>query len=373
MPRGGRASSWYSGGGLPGVPPDSSAGGTPAWVPAGARIHIDLVGGTPQGRAWVDGTGEVAVDTLLGSDPNTESGWNVTFYDPAYLMSDGYYGDGVVLVTAFIGAARSKVLTGGTTVVRFRDPLSCLTHSVFALVSADGNNGLEIELRGNQSQRVNANSWNGSLDLTIQNILNTLADGAINVLAFTLTQTRIDFAVNGSDAVTSPLTVDDYPVDGDGALVAVVIDQRQNCEAIQSITIYDQLSTIAGLSELSETGVANTAPHDIVPTWNGDITSGVEADQSVAQSVVSPILPDGAFTLLQASVTDDAGNPITWTMIDASSPLAFSDSSTVVFFDNFGGVDPLVIDTGVYSFTLRATDHGGLYAEQTFTLTVAAV
>lgn len=50
-------------------------GGVPEWVPADAKVHIDFFGGDPQGRAWVEGTGEVAIDMLLGSDPNTE-GWD---------------------------------------------------------------------------------------------------------------------------------------------------------------------------------------------------------------------------------------------------------------------------------------------------------
>lgn len=35
-----------------------ASNGRPAWVPADAKIQIDLVGGDPQGRAWVEGIGE---------------------------------------------------------------------------------------------------------------------------------------------------------------------------------------------------------------------------------------------------------------------------------------------------------------------------
>jgi hypothetical protein len=39
-------------------------GGAPSWVPVGAKIHFDFLGGAPQGRAWNNGA-EVAISTLL--------------------------------------------------------------------------------------------------------------------------------------------------------------------------------------------------------------------------------------------------------------------------------------------------------------------
>ncbi len=67
-------------------------GGAPEWVPDAFAegIYIDLVGGDPQGRAWVFGTGEVAVDTQLGSDPNTENGWAVSGYEAGRFSANGY-------------------------------------------------------------------------------------------------------------------------------------------------------------------------------------------------------------------------------------------------------------------------------------------
>jgi hypothetical protein len=103
------------------TPVDEGGGGgtAPDWVPADAKIHIDLVGGTPQGRAWVDGTGEVAVETLLGSDPNTDNAWGTTSYDSANLTADGYVwsasGDGAI---AFLGVLRAAVVGGSTSVIR---------------------------------------------------------------------------------------------------------------------------------------------------------------------------------------------------------------------------------------------------------------
>ena len=90
--------------------------GHPRWVPADAKIHIDFLGGSPQGRAWSNGA-EVAIDTLLGNDPNTENGWGIAGYDPANLTTDGYGGSDV----AAIGFLRDAVLSGSTFAVLSKD------------------------------------------------------------------------------------------------------------------------------------------------------------------------------------------------------------------------------------------------------------
>ena len=77
-----------------------------SWVPANARIHVDFLGGSPQGRAYGDGV-VVAVNTLLGSDPATVSSYGATSYNPAYLVPNGYANNSPA---AFIGAARSLLL-----------------------------------------------------------------------------------------------------------------------------------------------------------------------------------------------------------------------------------------------------------------------
>src|SRR5262245_6371014 len=77
-------------------------GGAPDWVPANALIHIDFV----NDRAWSDGA-EVAIDTLVGADPNTVDAWGETEYDPDNLNADGYAG-----TVAFIGAALTQQMSG---------------------------------------------------------------------------------------------------------------------------------------------------------------------------------------------------------------------------------------------------------------------
>jgi hypothetical protein len=220
------------------VPPDG--GGTPDWVPANAKIHIDLIGN----RAWSDGAA-VAVDTLLGSDPNTANAWGPSLYDPAKLMADGYVTDGND-APALIGNALIKVLDAATIVVRTkRVTTDAFGFSPVVSVSADGNDAVELDLQSNGVAE--ASSYNGSLAITISDVVN-VGLGSVNCAAVTVTVDRFDLAVNGSSAVAGVLASDDRPVDN--PLVAAIVDPNKN-NAIQSITIYDPLPDTTGLSELS--------------------------------------------------------------------------------------------------------------------------
>lgn len=234
---------------------EGGGGGTPAWVPANAKIHIDLVGGTPQGRAWVAGTGEVAVETLLGADPNTEGGWDTTEYDPAALLADGYGrmdGMGTALDVAVIGALRAGLLAGSTVVYQMKQIDVNTGTNNFFMLSADGGNAVGFgQVFG--SLNANASSWGGTFSETISGILNHVTDGtgAINKEAITLTPLRAEFAVNGSTAVAAIIGPDDFPVTGDDPIVAGLFEIAVG-QALQSITLYDPLPSTSGLSELSE-------------------------------------------------------------------------------------------------------------------------
>lgn len=217
------------------------------WVPASVKIHIDLVGGTPQGRAWVDGTGEVAVDTLLGSDPNTEGGWSATEYDPADLTSNGLVPSSVG--PALIGVALAEILDAATIRIQIKQvediDVSGFSES-FILLSANGADAIEFDLIGGMLASVS--SWNGPLNNSIPDSINS-GLGSVNALAVTLTASRADIAVNGFAAIAGGLVDADRPVAN--PLVAALIDVNGPKWAIQSITIYDPLPTAAGLSELS--------------------------------------------------------------------------------------------------------------------------
>lgn len=227
-------------------------GGGLDWVPEGAVIHIDFLGGTPQGRAWTADDGEVGIETLLGSDPNTENGWDITAYDELRITADGYvqYDEEVGgSPLAFIGAARTLLLGAATSsysTVNLDATLQVAISSLLFL-SADGNDALQLDV-SNPDTTVYA--WQGAASATISGVTNDEAPGARNVLAATVTASRLEAALNGSNAVALTLTSAERPAGN--SLVAVVLDLRSSGKAIQSITIYDPLPDTTGLSELSE-------------------------------------------------------------------------------------------------------------------------
>jgi hypothetical protein len=224
-------------------------GERPDWVPADAVIHIDLVGGDPQGRAWTLADGEVAVDTLLGSDPNTENGWSTTEYNSSDLTADGLVPSDDP--PAMIGSARALMVSNVTSVFVWKQ-VDTAGVSVF-VGSTDGNDGLTVagdgvtEVEGD----VNASTYGTGtlLDATIEDIVN-VAPG-INGLAMTLTSARLDLACNGSAPTSVVLTETDRPPSNPFTAAVAFQTNPSGC-ALQSITLYDALPTTAGLSELSE-------------------------------------------------------------------------------------------------------------------------
>lgn len=94
-----------------------SVSNAPAWVPAGAEIHLDF----SNKRAW-DGTTELDVDgmsALLGNDvTGTAENWYFTSgYDPATMYTD----DGLTtssMAPVLLGVLRDKVLAGSTCIIR---------------------------------------------------------------------------------------------------------------------------------------------------------------------------------------------------------------------------------------------------------------
>src|SRR4029077_16064869 len=209
-------------------------GGGLDWVPDGAVIHIDLVGGSPQGRAWVEGTGVVAVAALLGSDANTENYWEATEYNPAYLGPDGYSEGAVNHPPAFIGALRDGILAGGTMRLQFSNNPS----GNIVFMSTDGNAVIQIDM---VTRDVQAYS-NDALDI---DQFDVFSSEAVNALAITLVSDRFDVAASGNAASTSGLTEGDRPAGN--PLSAALVDLDTGV-ATQSITLYDPLPSTAGLS-----------------------------------------------------------------------------------------------------------------------------
>lgn len=321
----------------------------PAWVPEafadGIWIEPRVIDGFATGRAWVAGVGVVDVDTLLGADPNTEDQWGETLYDEAGLTADGYQrptSDSF----AFIGAARTMLVAGATT--QFRLKVSPTANDVnFVLLGADD----AIELDINPSLYVDAYSYNGSYSERINGIVNTLDGGVVNVVACTFTPTRGEYAANGSEPSTGVLDETDWPIGGITA-ASLYADGP-----IYSIGIRPADADASNLTALSQTGITNTAPSGITIEWAG-------FDGTVPEDRVDNI--EG-----QLTTADADGNPVTYTLVDDPDPRWSLFLGSILRFNVSGGLDYETEPS--YSVTVRATDPGGLYVEEEFTITVTNV
>jgi hypothetical protein len=222
---------------------EGGGGDQPDWVPENAVIHIDLVGGDPQGRAWVAGTGVVAVDTLLGSDANTEG---MVEYDPENLTADGYC---AVVPVGLIGAALTLVVDGTTAVVQTKQLSEewNSTSIILKLMAADQQDALSFYYNP-FANALGSESLGGSFAISLPDVL-TVATGTTNKAAITITGSRGDLAYNGSTAGTAAVTGADRPP---GNPFVAALTEVLTTLALQSITLYDPLPSTAGLSELSE-------------------------------------------------------------------------------------------------------------------------
>ena len=223
--------------------PDVPAG--PEWVPDDAVIHIDFLGGAPQGRAWTEAAGEVGIATLLGNDPAVyDYVPNDTGYNASLITSNGYDPRGSGLQTAFIGAARTKILAGVTMrLVQKRMIVDVNSARALSLVSENGDEERSFAIG---IATVGA-SRTGSSGRTSSPVLLNVVNG-IEAMAFTHTSARMEIAAMGHGAegelieliITSP-----------APMIGAWIDYTKNYATVQSITIYDPLPTTAGLPELS--------------------------------------------------------------------------------------------------------------------------
>ena len=218
-------------------------GGAPEWVPANAKIYIDML----NDRAWTAADGIVTIDTLLGADANTSEGWDTSVYDPAHLGVHGYGSVTDYLTMAFIGTLRTKMFTGCTLRLALENE-SGVTNGNFALLAADGNAAVEFDF-DTIGGHVDGSSWSGTFSQSITSSLSNTT-GDVNVIAITLTPTRAEFAANGSGVNASVLSTDDYPVSGDSPLVAAIVSVNAQMY-LQTLTVYDTFADTTGLSALS--------------------------------------------------------------------------------------------------------------------------
>ena len=225
---------------------EGGGGGAPAWVPANAVIHIDLVGGTPQGRAWVQGTGAVT----LGSVLNLRSCELVSQGVEIFTTTDEMF-----LTPTLTGAAMtwlSARVRQFAFTVEWEDastvdphPESGVAVVYAAETAATGNSGVDVGSRSAPLYvGVFASDLNGNYD-----ILGTLVVDGINKIAFTyIDNDTYGSAFMGGAAVEGPT---------DGLVNSAYTEFNLGAPGshagyIRSLTLYDPLPSTAGLSELSE-------------------------------------------------------------------------------------------------------------------------
>lgn len=229
------------------TPPDEGGGGEPEWVRSGAYIDIDFIGGDPQGRAYLAGTGEVDPVTLLGEDVNAGS-WEPT-YDAESITADGYYSNDSL---GFIGALGAKIVAGSTVRIVLKQVVANGDTPGIIVLSANESAYVEIDI-SQSSMDVISFSGTGAYSNQIDNVLDfdNPSEGAINILAITLTPTRAEIACNNSAPIADVLTTAEFPTSGENQIVAAIWSGNELI-AIQRITVYDALPSTAGLQALSQ-------------------------------------------------------------------------------------------------------------------------
>jgi hypothetical protein len=226
----------------------ASGGGTPEWVPEdfadGIWIEPRVIDGFATGRAWVAGTGIVAVDTLLGTDANTDNGWDTTTYDPANLTADGYDHSGED-GPAFIDAARTMLLAGATVQIEVHDWDTATDDVILAYLAASGNLGINVEGRRTAlDDKLHTYSWDNVVTSTVNSVMQT----GTNRVAATVSQTRLESSGNGSSPFEGVLTSTQWPTSGEDEIVAAILESDA---PIYSIGIKPAIVGSAGLQALS--------------------------------------------------------------------------------------------------------------------------
>lgn len=321
--------------------------GTPAWVPAGAKIHIDLF----NNRAW--NNGEVEIDTLLSS-----------FLPENLSPGQGYIGN-----LDYAGDALAAVLGSFTCRIQYLWPegvIQGILDDTFLISEGTSSYALQLSLRFPTSQARFEGYNEASLVMSSAPFNTGESADVFNTVAFTLTIVedggRMEFALNGSAAMSGTYDMDDRP--------AASFDRARTVSealVLQSITLYDPLPTTAGLSELSEPAPTssldpsdNLAPTGITASWLLEPYDG---------TTTAAIIDGLTFPALIATLTGvDPNNDLCTIML--------TDDLVGKFAHEDGGLTGRDIyltsglGEGAWSFTVRATDTFGAFVEQEFTLTV---
>lgn len=223
---------------------DTSEGGEePApWWDDTALVDIDFL----NDRAWTVDDGEVAISTLLGTDA-TEVAWTPTEYSSDNLNEDGYQSPSNKSA-AFLGAAKTALLSGSTVIFEFKDlaapdPAPSSSELLF-LTTSDASNALEFVWEEDASG-LRSISWAGALN---ENGGVSVSAG-INRAAMTITPTRVETALNGALVTEAVTGEDDWP-SGEPTL-SLAITQIISGVRLRRLKIKDPLPDATNLAALS--------------------------------------------------------------------------------------------------------------------------
>jgi hypothetical protein len=214
-------------------------------VPANAVIHIDLVGGTPQGRAWVDGVGEVALTSVvdLTGGELVPQGLKV-FTDSSIETNPLLIGDALAWASAHVRAF--------TFTVEWQDASTADPHEVGSVILtaieehiASSGTGIDVgTLLGPPNTSVYASDLMGNYDP-----LGTIVTDGLNKVAFTyIDNDTYASAFLGGAAIAGPTDGEVNPGYQSFSLGSL----GSHAGYIRYFTFYDPLPSTAGLSELSE-------------------------------------------------------------------------------------------------------------------------
>jgi hypothetical protein len=212
--------------------------------PAGAIININFIAKT----GFVQGTGSVGIETLIGYDPVLDSMWgpNGSWYDPTALGPYGYdyqWGttDEGVYPPAFIGALKTATLNGKSVVVTMQQKPGDATNGNadwrMYIITADRSRQIWFQTGDGYLESGSYNGYIGLEDVWQYDD----AGSKLNAFGFTIAKSaHWDLAANNLKSDTSPLTDVDTPPAK--PLSGIGFDAWG---PIASITVYDTLSMAA--------------------------------------------------------------------------------------------------------------------------------
>ena len=217
------------------IPPLSTVG-PPLYdaVAEGASVHIDFVHGP---TAFVRGTGNVGIDTLIGNDP-AYSG-SATGYLPAALTSYGYDYQAAAAgytLPAFIGALRSQYLSGTKSLIIKIQQSSRPAVDEFHLTAGNAGWTRNIWYQSDWTYVGFGSYW--TMDQIEDAWFNEPGvPGLINCFGNTFVPSnRFEVAANARGSISRPLTDGDTPPANPLSIAFI------EAGPIASITLFDTLS-----------------------------------------------------------------------------------------------------------------------------------